>query len=349
MDKIRVVHYINQFFAGVGGEGKASTPPAVKKGAAGPGQMLESLLSPRGEVVATVYCGDNYINENREVGQKKILKMISEYHPQVVIAGPAFSSGRYGLACASVCDAIQEKLGIPALTGMHKDNPGADDYRARVYIVSTGLRAIAMREAMSVMARVAIKLASGEHMGAASDEGYLPTGRRRNELTTSSGAERALDMLVKKLRRESFVTEWPLPKYDIVHPASPVPDLRKATVALVTEGGCIPKGNPDRIESSWATKWMKYDIRGLDSLSSDKYECIHGGFDTTLVNEDPNRMVPLDAMVEIEKRGFIGKSYDFYYVTVGSMGSISNIKKFGAEIAKNLKAHNVDAAIVTAT
>ena len=27
MDKIRVVHYINQFFAGIGGEEKADIPP----------------------------------------------------------------------------------------------------------------------------------------------------------------------------------------------------------------------------------------------------------------------------------------------------------------------------------
>ena len=35
--EIRVVHYINQFFGGLGGEDKADTPPQITEGAAGPG------------------------------------------------------------------------------------------------------------------------------------------------------------------------------------------------------------------------------------------------------------------------------------------------------------------------
>lgn len=32
MAKIRIVHYINQFFAGIGGEEKADIPPEIRKG-----------------------------------------------------------------------------------------------------------------------------------------------------------------------------------------------------------------------------------------------------------------------------------------------------------------------------
>jgi glycine reductase len=344
-----LVHYVNQFFAGIGREERANVPPGIKEGPVGPGLLLHSLLAEKGEVVATVYCGDNYISENWDGAIGEIVRMISEFGPMVVVAGPAFNSGRYGIACGGVSHAVQERLGIPAVSGMYPENPAVDQYRSKIYIASTTETAVGMKEAMAVMARLAMKLARGESLGPAGEEGYLSRALRKNEFIAKSGAERALDMLMKKIRGEAYVTELPLPKYDTVPWAPPIGDLREATIALVTEGGCVPKGNPDRIESGWATKWVKYNIKGLSRLSNKDYECVHGGFDTTYANEDPNRLVPLDVMVDVEKEGLIGKLHDHYYVTVGSMGSIKTMKKFGSEIAKELKAANVDGVILTAT
>ncbi len=349
MSQIKVVHYINQFFAGLGGEEKASTPPGVREGPVGPGQLLQSLLAEKGEVIATVYCGDNYISEREESATKEIVEIISRFHPSVVIAGPAFSSGRYGLSCGRICQAVQQKLGIPAVAGMHEENPGVDSYRAKVYIAATSDRVSGMGEAMSLMVKLAVKLASGESLGPAAEEGYLPTGQRKNTFTAKPGVERALAMLFKKMNGEAFVTECPLPKYDQVPLAPAIADLSKATIALVTEGGLVPRGNPDRIESAWATKWAKYSIAGLDGLSNQSYQCVHGGFDTTLVNEDPNRLLPLDVMRDMEKEGVIGKLHDYCYVTVGGIGSISRMRKFGAEIAKELKTANVHGVVLPAT
>ncbi len=42
---MRVVHYLNQFFGGVGGEDQAGFPPQVIQGAVGPGRLLDSILS----------------------------------------------------------------------------------------------------------------------------------------------------------------------------------------------------------------------------------------------------------------------------------------------------------------
>ncbi len=347
--KIRVVHYINQFFAGIGGEEKANTPPGVKEGACGPGKLLQSLLAGKGEVVATVYCGDNYINEHRDSALEEILKTLSTLNPSVVIAGPAFGSGRYGMACGSVCQAAIEKLRIPGLTGMHEENPAAELYRSRVIIASTGETSVRMKEAVSRIAVLAVKLAQGEPLGPADEEGYLSQGRKKNVFTSETGAKRSIDMLVKKMRGEAFVTELPLPKYDTVPPAAPLKDLTKATIALVTEGGCVPRGNPDRIESGWATKWAKYPLEGMSRLSAGEYESVHGGLDTTLINENPNRLVPLDILAEMEKEGDIGSLHGLLYSTVGNMGSLGTIKRFGHEIARELKAAKVDGVILTAT
>ena len=75
--KIRVIHYLNQFFAGIGGEEQASIPPQWFDGPRGPGQLLERA-APGIEVVGTVTAGDNYMAENLEQGAKAILKLIQQ-------------------------------------------------------------------------------------------------------------------------------------------------------------------------------------------------------------------------------------------------------------------------------
>ena len=56
MAKIRIVHYINQFFAGIGGEEKADIPPEIRKGKVGPGMAVEAACKGEAEIVATVIC-----------------------------------------------------------------------------------------------------------------------------------------------------------------------------------------------------------------------------------------------------------------------------------------------------
>ena len=65
MAKIKVVHYINQFFAGIGGEEKADIPAELHKGEAiGPGMAFNTGFGDEAEIVATIVCGDSYFNEN---------------------------------------------------------------------------------------------------------------------------------------------------------------------------------------------------------------------------------------------------------------------------------------------
>ena len=40
---MKVVHYLNQFFAGIGGEEQADSPPEVRPGALGPGRLVNTL------------------------------------------------------------------------------------------------------------------------------------------------------------------------------------------------------------------------------------------------------------------------------------------------------------------
>ena len=98
--------------------------------------------------------------------------------------------------------------------------------------------------------------------------------------------------------------------YGMVDPAPPLADMAHARIALVTTGGVVPRGNPDGLESAYASKWLKYSIAGLDDLQAEQWESIHGGFDTTNVNQDPDRMVPLDGLRALEREGAFGTLHD---------------------------------------
>ena len=263
MGKIKVVHYINQFFAGIGGEEKADYKPEVREGIVGPGMALNAGFKGEAEIVATVICGDSYFNENLETAKQEVIKMIKKYKPDLFIAGPAFNAGRYGVACGTITDAVQKELGIPVLTGMYVENPGADMFKKSVYIVSTKNSAAGMRDAVGKMVPLALKIAKGEQLGSPEEEGYISRGIRKNYFAEKRGSERAVEMMLKKLKGEDFVTEFPMPDFDRVQPNPAVKDITKAKIALVTSGGIVPKGNPDHIESSSASKYGKYDIEGL--------------------------------------------------------------------------------------
>ena len=45
---IKVVHYLNQFFGGLGGEEQAYAPVQVKEGPVGPGRALQAALKDQG-------------------------------------------------------------------------------------------------------------------------------------------------------------------------------------------------------------------------------------------------------------------------------------------------------------
>jgi glycine reductase complex component B subunit gamma len=346
---IRVVHYINQFFGGIGGEDKAHLPPRVAEGAVGPARAAQTALQAWGEVVATVICGDNYYAENIDAASTEIIQMIARFKPDVLIAGPAFNAGRYGVACGAICKAALERLGIPAVTAMYRENPAVEIYRSDVYIIPTEDSARGMGQAVTKMVALARKLVAGEPVGSPAEEGYFARGLLVNEVAEETGAVRVMDMLVAKLRGKPFESEVPRPTYDRVAPAPPIRDIRSATIALVTDGGLVPRGNPDRIEIRTATRFGRYDIRNTQSLDPADYEVSHEGYDSIFVRQDPNRLVPVDVMREIEREGLIGKLHERFYSTTGVANIVEVMKGLGRRIAEELKAEGVAGVILTST
>ncbi len=347
--KYRVVHYLNQFFGQIGGEEKADIGPCVRDGAVGPGVLLQRLLGDEATVVGTVICGDNYIAEHQDSAVAEVIHLMEEFHPDLVIAGPGFNAGRYGPACGAVCKAVQEKLGIPAVTGMYPENPGVELYGQAIYCIATGSSAAGMGKAMPAMVKLAFKLLAGETIGSPSEEGYIARGYKRNTFAKDNGARRAVDMLLKRLKEQPYFTELPLPKFENVAPASAVANLAETTIALVTEGGIVPKGNPDRLESARASKFLRYSIEGVKALSGEDSQSVHGGYDNTFANQDPNRVLPLDVLRELSAEGKISGIYPYYFTTTGNGTSLENAKKFGAAMAQELIEAGVGAVLLTST
>ena len=349
MGNLKFVHYINQFFANIGGEEKADYQPEVRDGAVGPGLAFNQAFGEEAEIIATVICGDSYFNENVDAATETVLNMIKEKAPDGVICGPAFNAGRYGVACGTVAAAVKEKLGLPVVTGMYKENPGADMYKTKVYICPTKNSAAGMRDAVKKMAPLALKLVKGEKIGSSKEDGYMPNGIRVNFFEDKPGAQRAVEMLVKKLNGKEYETEYPMPSFDRVAPGPAVKDMAHAKIALVTSGGIVPKGNPDHIESSSASKYGQYDIEGVMDLTEETYETAHGGYDPVYANQDADRVLPVDIVEEFIKEGKIGSLHKYFYTTVGNGTAVANASKFAKEIGQKLVDDHVDAVILTST
>jgi glycine reductase len=346
---MRIVHYLNQFFGGKGGEEAAHLTPQVQDGAVGPGRLLEQILGGEARVVRTLIVGDNYAAENLQALAALAVQEVKAAQADLFVAGPCFEAGRYGMAAGALCAAVQAAVGMPVITGMAVENPGVDIYRQEVYIIDSGTRVNTMRDVLSRMARLASKLIQQQEIAQPREEGYIPRGILRDGFVAPSAAERLVEMLYAKTTGQPFESEFISPAFPSVPAPDPVFDLSKARVAIVTDGGLVPKGNPDKIAPYAATNWGSYDISGLDDLHGENYEVSHRGYDTRYVEQDPDRLVPVDVLRDLEKAGVVGKLHDSFISTSGLANPLANSRRLGREIAQKLKQEGVEAVILTST
>jgi glycine reductase len=233
---------------------------------------------------------------------------------------------------------------------MHEENPGSDLYRREhLYIIATDSSAAGMAPALERMAALAIKRAYRQPSGTAAEEGFLSRAVRRTVPTGVPAAIRAVDMALKKWRGEPYTSELVVETFESVPPPPPLRTPAKARFALVTEAGVVRAGNPHRLPAAAATHWASYAIAGMERMVPGEWEVVHGGYDNTAALQDPNRVVPLDALRELERQGAIGGLLDELFVTVGNLGSLNAMRRIGAEIAQRLVQCGVEAVILPAT
>jgi glycine reductase len=346
---MRVVHYLNQFFGGLGGEEHAGAALEIRDGAVGPGKVLEQLFGSDCQVVMTLICGDNYAVENQEALAASVVEKVRAAQADLFVAGPCFLAGRYGMAAGALCAAVQAQVNIPVVTAMAAENPGADLYREFLHVVDSGDNGAKMREVLTRMAALARKLLRHEIVGSPKQEGYLARGLIRDEFVERTAGERLVDMVLKKVRGEPFDSEMSPTTFAPVPKPPAIADLTKAKLMLVTDGGLVPKGNPDKIQGSAATRWGVYSIKGCQDLDGADYEISHGGYDPQFVRQDPDRLVPLDVMRELEREGVVGELHEEFISTSGLSNPLSNTRRMGREMAAKAKQLGVDAIILTST
>ncbi len=257
---MKIVHYVNQFFAGIGGEDSAGTGPELRDGAWDPGGSLATLLGDEHEIIATAICGDDYAASHPEFAAELVRRPASaaprcrgrsRLHQRALRHGVRADRGggqRGGTARAGLDASREPRPGRGRRHGGRRERPDLAPHAAT--------RSTASR-------RRRCKVAAGEELTA--QDGRIGPVARTNRLAQRSAAERAVALVLTRLGGDRDATEIPLPDFDRVTPAAPIADPAEALFALVTEGGFVPAGNPDRLESARATKWVRHSLDGLDS------------------------------------------------------------------------------------
>ena len=86
-----------------------------------------------------------------------------------------------------------------------------------------------------------------------------------------------------------------------------------------------------------------------ESLSPKEWEAYHAGYFNHLVNSNPNYILPLSFLRDLERQGRIGKVHEHIYALPGVSTPVAVSAGHGRSIAEDLKAGGVDGALLVAT
>ena len=117
-------------------------------------------------------------------------------------------------------------------------------------------------------------------------------------------------------------------------PAPAVTDLSATVVALVTEAGCVPQGNPDRLPTRHANVWLAISARRASPRSSP------APTSPCTPASTPRRRTPTRTgwcrwtrRASWSARGAFARLHDAFYTTSGVDTPVATAAKFGQEIA----------------
>jgi len=187
-----------------------------------------------------VYCGDDYAASARTAATE-ILDLAKQAGAELLVAGPAFGSGRYGIACARVA-AAASAAGIPALAAMDPSNPGLPEV-APAIAVNSGEAARHMGDALTRMAAAAAVLARARRPARrrASSRG-LGRSPPQHRLAHTA-AQRAVLLALSRLAGGKQ-TEIKLPDFGHVEAAAPIADPGRPWWRSSPRGRWSPPATP---------------------------------------------------------------------------------------------------------
>ena len=125
--------------------------------------------------------------------------------------------------------------------------------------------------------------------------------------------------------------------------------VRGARIAMVTTGGLVRKGNPDKQVAANATRYHRHSVKDLEALTPEGWEAYHAGYFNHIVNRNPNYILPLSFLRDLEGKGQIGRVHEAMYALPGVSTPVAVARQLGREIAEDLKAGGVEGVLLVAT
>ena len=315
----------------------------------GAARAVQQALGDWGRVVATVVAG-YYVAERADAAVAEILDLIAAEKPDLLVAGPAFLAGRYGVACGALCADAQSRFGVPAVTGMHPEHP-AEWYRRLVphrhdrwarRCLECSTRSAARCARAQALWRRARRRARTGGIFPARDHPQYPRRRHRR----AAGGGDAAD----KLAGRPVTSEVPLPDFPRI-PARPA------------HAGSQPRRHRPRHRRWYCpprqSRWTPRPSRPRASARTaseavvgstpGQYDNVHRGYDTKLCQAGP-------ASPGARRRGAragagrrdrqAARDHVFDH---GCGHHARDSERMGREIAAKLRAARVDAVILTST
>lgn len=113
----------DQGLAGAGGKSNPNQELAIAKGGIGSALMLKPHFDKvSANIVATLYCGNEYFLKNEKEVVIKMTKMVEKIKPDMVVCGPCFNFEDYALMSAEIAKSIEENTDINVVAMMSKEN-----------------------------------------------------------------------------------------------------------------------------------------------------------------------------------------------------------------------------------
>ena len=120
---MKIVLIFDQGLAGAGGKSNPNQGLEIAKGGIGSALMLQPHFAKiKAQVIATLYCGNQYFLDHREAVVLKMTKMVEKIKPDMVVCGPCFNFEDYALMAAMITKNIKENTDVKAVTMMSKEN-----------------------------------------------------------------------------------------------------------------------------------------------------------------------------------------------------------------------------------
>lgn len=134
---MKIVMILDQIQSGLGTKDDKHLALGGKPEAIGPAIMMAPMFKKiDAKVIASLYCGTETFNDDREEISRKFCTMVNKLNPDVVICGPAYNYIDFAEMSAYLCNEIQEKCNTIVVTAMSEENENTiKQYKDQIDII----------------------------------------------------------------------------------------------------------------------------------------------------------------------------------------------------------------------